>query len=505
MAMDELAEPGDRGRHQRPGALPPRQLHEGLPGLDAQHPPMVHQPPAVVGPPAPRLVPRPRRPTSAPSRRGARAGARSRRARHLVLQRAVAVRHARLAGADAGAARLLSHRRAVHRPRHHLPVGGAHDHDGPRVHGEIPFSDVYVHSIIQAPDGRRMSKSLGTGIDPIDLIEGGPRPPVFAQGSEGRPARRRVPRLRRRRRALGADGDVLGPGRALLRGQGRAGAAADQQALERLAPDPPGRGGAGPRGGPAQRGRGPVDALAAGARPGRGGAANRAVRLLPCGARRSTTSSTASCATGTWSWSSRGCAPASPSWRGTLLHVLTETIALAHPLIPFETEEIYSHIPGAEGTAGRPRLAAAGRRRDRHRGRAGRGAGDRRRAGTAPLARPGEGGSRGDVAGPAGRGRLRRDLRAPGAARAGHAGRGRRRCRDRCRSRAAPWRSSPAPTSIPARPRAGSRPSATKLRSEIERAEKKLSNQGFVAKAPPEVVAAERDKLERLRGELEAL
>ena len=44
-----------------------------------------------------------------------------------------------------------------------------------------------------------------------------------------------------------------------------------------------------------------------------------------------------------------------------------------------------------------------------------------------------------------------------------------------------------------------------KLRSEIERAEKKLSNQGFVAKAPPEVVAAERDKLERLRGELEAL
>ncbi len=30
--------------------------------------------------------------------------------------------------------------------------------------GEIPFSDVYVHSIIQAPDGRRMSKSLGTGL-----------------------------------------------------------------------------------------------------------------------------------------------------------------------------------------------------------------------------------------------------------------------------------------------------------------------------------------------------
>ncbi len=36
---------------------------------------------------------------------------------------------------------------------------------------EIPFSDVYVHSVIQAPDGRRMSKSLGTGIDPLDEIE----------------------------------------------------------------------------------------------------------------------------------------------------------------------------------------------------------------------------------------------------------------------------------------------------------------------------------------------
>ncbi len=37
--------------------------------------------------------------------------------------------------------------------------------------GAIPFHDVYVHSVIQAPDGRRMSKSLGTGIDPLDEIE----------------------------------------------------------------------------------------------------------------------------------------------------------------------------------------------------------------------------------------------------------------------------------------------------------------------------------------------
>ncbi|HVP74683.1 MAG TPA: valine--tRNA ligase [Gaiellaceae bacterium] len=36
--------------------------------------------------------------------------------------------------------------------------------------GEIPFDDVIIHSTILAPDGRRMSKSLGTGIDPLDLI-----------------------------------------------------------------------------------------------------------------------------------------------------------------------------------------------------------------------------------------------------------------------------------------------------------------------------------------------
>ncbi len=55
---------------------------------------------------------------------------------------------------------------------------------GLRFTGEVPFADVYNHSVIQAPDGRRMSKSLGTGIDPRALIDGGPRPPVFAQGGD---------------------------------------------------------------------------------------------------------------------------------------------------------------------------------------------------------------------------------------------------------------------------------------------------------------------------------
>ncbi|HUB76155.1 MAG TPA: valine--tRNA ligase, partial [Solirubrobacteraceae bacterium] len=35
----------------------------------------------------------------------------------------------------------------------------------------IPFRDVCITSVMQAPDGRRMSKSLGTGIDPLEEID----------------------------------------------------------------------------------------------------------------------------------------------------------------------------------------------------------------------------------------------------------------------------------------------------------------------------------------------
>jgi len=42
---------------------------------------------------------------------------------------------------------------------------------GLEFRGEVPFEDVYIHSVIQAPDGRRMSKSLGTGIDPLEMID----------------------------------------------------------------------------------------------------------------------------------------------------------------------------------------------------------------------------------------------------------------------------------------------------------------------------------------------
>jgi valyl-tRNA synthetase len=35
---------------------------------------------------------------------------------------------------------------------------------------QVPFRDVIIHSTVLAPDGRRMSKSLGTGVDPLEVI-----------------------------------------------------------------------------------------------------------------------------------------------------------------------------------------------------------------------------------------------------------------------------------------------------------------------------------------------
>jgi valyl-tRNA synthetase len=42
---------------------------------------------------------------------------------------------------------------------------------GLELMGEIPFHTVNIHSTVNAPDGRRMSKSLGTGVDPLEPVD----------------------------------------------------------------------------------------------------------------------------------------------------------------------------------------------------------------------------------------------------------------------------------------------------------------------------------------------
>jgi len=42
---------------------------------------------------------------------------------------------------------------------------------GVKFAGDIPFKVVYVHPTVLTREGKRMSKSLGTGIDPLDLLD----------------------------------------------------------------------------------------------------------------------------------------------------------------------------------------------------------------------------------------------------------------------------------------------------------------------------------------------
>ena len=60
-------------------------------------------------------------------------------------------------------ARYYPGRRQLDGARDHPPLGEPDDLDGARGARRVPFTDVIIHSTVLAVDGRRMSKSLGTG------------------------------------------------------------------------------------------------------------------------------------------------------------------------------------------------------------------------------------------------------------------------------------------------------------------------------------------------------
>ena len=346
---------GDRGRRASGRVrFHPDAGRARLPRLDGEHPAVVHLPPAVVGPPAAGLV-----------LRRLRGDLRRHRARPTAAER---LEHRTRTCSTRGSPARCGRSRRWAGPSDTPELRAFYPTDvlvtardiiflwvarmimmGLEFTGEIPFADVYVHSVIQAPDGRRMSKSLGTGIDPLELIEAGRGRPCSRDGGE-------FP-------AYGADavrcgllGDVLRPGRPLQRGEGRPGPAARQQALERGAASILTRVDEGVRA--ARRRRSAVEdrwilsRLAA--RASRDRCADRALRLLArrAGALRLRLRRALRLVPGAGQAAPVRRRAGQP--RATLLHVLQRTLALAHPMIPFVTEEICGYMPGARGPARAP-------------------------------------------------------------------------------------------------------------------------------------------------------
>jgi valyl-tRNA synthetase len=56
---------------------------------------------------------------------------------------------------------------------------------GVKLTGQMPFKEVFCHAMIRDAHGRKMSKSLGNVIDPIDVIQGLPLEKLHEKLYEG--------------------------------------------------------------------------------------------------------------------------------------------------------------------------------------------------------------------------------------------------------------------------------------------------------------------------------
>jgi valyl-tRNA synthetase len=360
--------------------------------------------------------------------------------------------------------------------------------------GDIPFEHVYVHSVIQAPDGRRMSKSLGTGIDPLDLIDGGDRPPVFTGGGE-------FP-------AYGADGvrfgllamsstqDVRFSEEKVAQGQALANKLFNATRFVLL--------------------NVPQDTVPA-ARPLTVEDRWILSRLEAAKAEfadRIEAFDFSKAALGLydfvygelcdWYLELIKARDFDAQLSGHLLHVLRETLILAHPIIPFVTEELWSHMPGDTDP---PTLLAAARR-----------------SGGDPALRDAQ--AETDIGRVIATIQAVRSWRDASGVKPGEFLEARLSGLDGLvplvarLARLTPVDDDREPVATipvtgvqvdlltgvdPAEAAAKVEAQRKQLQAEVKRAEGKLANEGFVAKAPEAVVAAEREKLERLKAELEAL
>ncbi len=359
---------------------------------------------------------------------------------------------------------------------------------GLRFTGTEPFAAVNVHSVIQAPDGRRMSKSLGTGIDPLNEID--------AHGADA---------VRFGLLAMSSSQDVRYSPEKIQQGQALANKLYNATRFVLLRVDPDVRPAAQPR---TLEDRWILSRLQA-------IEADTAARVDAFDFSRAALGLYDFIYGELCDWYLELVKPrlgedADPGERAalsaTLVHVLRETVALAHPILPFVTEELWGALPGTEGLLAAGRLPEpddalrdpdaeeqVGRAMEAIRAlRTWRESVGVTRGVAVPGVLQAEGyeATAGTVAALAGfelngadRGEPVATVTIPGgavgvlASEAVDLGAAERRRADR----------------------------RATLDSEIARAAGKLADERFVARAPAHIVEAERDKLGRLRAELAAL